>query len=998
MSNHYFIGIGGTGGNILCALRKSMHLRDQEVRGCGDNLRCAFLYIDSNRPELFDMGKKWSVLGKSVDLNASDKLLIKEGNLDAVFQNIGQYPHISPWIGRVEEIRSMLGAESGTPGAQQRRRFGRFLFANNNERFRNTVNNKVRQLTDGVRAECTFHLFGTLGGGTGSGGIIDAAIQIRNLFPQADDYKINTYVLITADDGDDSDVGFFYPNQYAALKDLNALMVNQLKIHNLGSPRGELFTQTDGRQVLHKCVLISNHNGVNKKLSKDQQEKIVAEWVLQVVVAQANQNLPADFTKSLTMEDFAASAPGEPQRFPVRSFRFASIGIFRWSVPEEQIREYFSSKVSIMIVDQFIYNNWIENRGFIDQSKTSNVQEFCNVNPIRNFGIAMDQITHDGTADFPKFQIEWGNRLRKGVFPTAERSDQPLSILEDGAERFFTREFRDTGVKAYFSNLVHDAPNRAKQIMGVVEQRLRGAWVSGQLGLSDLGGAINQIMRDMVELTSQISSEIPELDRIVRRCDNALSLRRSEWGKMGPLTALFGKKKKLIGSHLNDLIQMFDCRTRIEGLGYCSQLFGYLTTELATLKSVIDNLQQYIIKNRSVLVENHSIQEAAFGPENFMNKTELDRELVAQYLVKITTDKDRMSQLATVCRQIQDEGLDDLYELHQKGVSLLFNRIERESDSTVSIAHDQIANNPKAGLGKVLGMNLLERLFKRFGSSPDALRQEVTSFVHSAIATLHLDSATPQPAWLSGTTIPTMPRKRLLVLLPRAPLDADQTIRAEHAKFIHQLEETVKGVVEGDIGVEFAEAPNTSEMTVIALTYWMAARFADCIKTLKQRYIEKISGGGDAAAAACYFCHLHDTWGSTPDLFPESSNVLRQSFKAYTQIGRHLGLIETDKSGRVFLVRRGIDGIPVPEEIAANDVALESLPDVRLSEIRASIHQNASLRLVEDFKRILEAENQKVLECFEKCNSRATDPAYTEVLEVYERIKKAIEEIKGSIK
>jgi hypothetical protein len=66
-------------------------------------------------------------------------------------------------------------------------------------------------------------------------------------------------------------------------------------------------------------------------------------------------------------------------------------------------------------------------------------------------------------------------------------------------------------------------------------------------------------------------------------------------------------------------------------------------------------------------------------------------------------------------------------------------------------------------------MNLLERIFNRFGNDPDALKLEVKNFVDKAIATLYLDQAAPQPAGLAGTNMRTMPQKSLLVLLPHPP-------------------------------------------------------------------------------------------------------------------------------------------------------------------------------------------------------------------------------------
>jgi hypothetical protein len=205
----------------------------------------------------------------------------------------------------------------------------------------------------------------------------------------------------------------------------------------------------------------------------------------------------------------------------------------------------------------------------------------------------------------------------------------------------------------------------------------------------------------------------------------------------------------------------------------------------------------------------------------------------------------------------------------------------------------------------------------------------------------------------------------------------------------------VKGSVEGDIRVNFAESNSPSEITIIALNFWMAARFAACVKKLKERYDEKISGSSDTAAAYRYFCHLHDTYGITPDIFPLPGDALRLSFKAYICIGKHLGLIQIADSGVIFLVKEK-DGLPSPEEIATSAVALEALTDVTMNELRAEMRQGAVSRQREEFNRLLDAEHKKLRACLvEECGNQPTHQKYRTALVNYEALKKAVEEIKG---
>lgn len=161
------------------------------------------------------------------------RLLIRDGKLADLIRNQTELPNITSWLGDRHRLQGVLGGGGNTPGAQQLRRIGRFLFANHVVSFRNRVKDLVREVCGGSQNEAHFHLCGTLAGGTGGGSIVDAAVQLRRLHPDTDKFKIYVYTLITADNAGQRDAGWFYPNQYAALKELNALASGVYRPHDL---------------------------------------------------------------------------------------------------------------------------------------------------------------------------------------------------------------------------------------------------------------------------------------------------------------------------------------------------------------------------------------------------------------------------------------------------------------------------------------------------------------------------------------------------------------------------------------------------------------------------------------------------------------------------------------------------------------------------------------------------------------------------------------------
>jgi hypothetical protein len=995
MPNHYFIGLGGTGGNVLKALRKGMHIRQNEIKACGADLRYDFLYVDSNKEELDGMEKSWRVLGQPVHLSTPQKLLIRNGNLKAVLEDLGKYPAIKPWLGEEREIRSLIAGESGTPGAQQRRRFGRFLFANNVvDKFVPTIQERMKlMITDGAKGECTFHIFATLGGGTGSGTLVDAAVQLRKHFPKTSDYKICVYVLVTSDGGDASDVGHFYPNQYAALKDINALMLGRLRIHDLGHPRGDYFDLSKHDQVIHNCVLLSNWNDVNSRLSKDDQERMLGEWVLQTVLARASQSLDAQFTKALTNEDFAPALPGEPTLNTERSFRFSSVGIFRWSVPEQQIREYFASSAAISVVDQMTWNNWSEGRSFTNSESATTARNFIAANPIGNFGISIDSITANGSGGLPTFLVEWANKLRKGVMVQAELAPNPLATLEDGAERFFKHEFRDTGVVAYFQAMRNTADRTAKDLVGGVERKLREGWESGQIGMHDCRTILDMLDADLSIIMDRINAETPEMRNRSKQADAVLSQRRAEWNKIGFLSSLFGKKKKLLNAHLETLVSKNHLDTLCAAFDYCSSVLAKVRTELTSLRTSCSQIHGMLDKLRESLVQEVTTLDSAMKNSDFLGYTEINRDELEAYRKRIVSDKITMDQIAASCRNLGAEDIADFYELQLKGFERISVRVESESEQATTQKANDIARDTRSGLPAIIGKNLLERLYQRFGQSEETLRTEVKKFVDSAIGALKLDAAAPSPAGLAGQEIPSMPKKVILVQLPNIPESAAPHERQQFTEFVNSLKLAIGNAISGEIPVIFGESTNSSEMTVISQTYLMPARFAEAIRGLKEKFDEKTRGGSDVAKANRYFCHLSSDWQGTPDLFPEHGAALRKSAAAYFKIAAHLRILELGDDLKVYLRRIDENGVVKAEEAAPSKEILLTSSDVELAEFRAFVLTELAKRPRKELDEVVLAEKNSLNAKLVECENNSTHPRYRAHQTEFEEIVNALKGI-----
>ena len=150
MSNHLIIGLGGTGGSIIRALRKRIYeeFRTEDPQG---NANIEYLYVDSSLSDL-NNEEDWQTLGASVQLKPAQRLSIN-GIGAGVLDNLENYPGINSFINHKDQtmLREGIGAIISEGIGGQRRRFGRMLIANNmcglpQNTFVGQVHSRVREL------------------------------------------------------------------------------------------------------------------------------------------------------------------------------------------------------------------------------------------------------------------------------------------------------------------------------------------------------------------------------------------------------------------------------------------------------------------------------------------------------------------------------------------------------------------------------------------------------------------------------------------------------------------------------------------------------------------------------------------------------------------------------------------------------------------------------------------------------------------------------------
>jgi hypothetical protein len=917
MKNHYFIGIGGTGGNILREIRKTMFLRQREV---ASGIKAEFLYVDSNDQEL--NSNRWRVLGNSVQLDSNQRLGILDGNLAQTVNNVGQNPGITGWIGDRTSLLNLIAGASGVPGAQQRRRFGRFLFSVHAQEFINRVRMGVERILASDREvtnECTFHLMGTLAGGTGSGGLVDAILQLRKAFPNAGTHPIKLYCLIN-DNAPRADVGYFYPNQYAALKDINAILCGKANFHDVLCPHGDRCT---GNTPLLVCYLTSHTNESTIALTKERQERLIAEWIVEVTNSESAGRMDPQHLKILTGEDILSTFPGEPAVNPQRSYAFASLGIRRWAIPQTLLRERLSHAVAETLADQLLHCNW--QNGYKGQPLASNSARFLQDNHPESLGLDYrnfaDPEARNGTGIDAEYSLAMRN-LKERVLG----ENSAIQQLERLADEFLRTGFQGRGAVSFFGTRETQITAEVSALAGEICNRLQSAMSRREVGIEDVIACLEAYLKHLDMQFVQIDSEEDSRRRLSDDAVKRLADIRSSARKVGFLGRIFGAEKRLLdqaglamATNLSAKTWLLGCATARRALQQVKQTLQSVLVSCVGFRSVLVSLRGDLADKRLKAINHLS------NPDDLM-KVLWDSEAVDRLEHQILASR---HQIDTAAQKTFNEFLQplSLWEFH-KLVDVreqITESLVRNGDEAGLDVHDQIAASDPGR--RLLDENIVNTLKRQFAANDEGLREEIEAFVRGAVTALKLNGAAVQPRATLGAQAPQMPKKGILLLIPQCDMEPE---------FRQKLHDIFKGCIVADLVVE--ESNDISEITLLAANRWLAARFADPLASLKEKYL---SATRTKQLAADYFCHLDAESQDLPDLFAPDTATVRAESLRWINLARRLAIIKSSEDGKLVLLKKDAQGILRTEELGTLD-QLQAFPDARIETISGEIQRIAA--------------------------------------------------------
>lgn len=941
MKNHLFIGLGGQGGNTIAELRKVFESRDKDVKTLTEKgQQWDFLYIDSSR-DVSNVRKTWTHFGKDLSLTPSSFLYLKEDGSSIDADSLALKPDVAPWIGETTILKKFLSGTQGIVGANQRRRLGRLLFARNAERIRTACQQKITPML-AASNRCAIHIFASLAGGTGSGCLIDLVTTLRSnpAYSNAstdDGFPIFLYLYTTDQSFPQSQVGYFHENQAAVLRDLNALACEKYHPHLLGTAiSGERFSS---QQPITQIVLSSQLSSQNRMLSLEQQHQIVAEATFERIFCYSTGNLSTDDQKGITGEDKIPSYPGEPTHNPLRTFRFGSLGMRRWEVPIDEVKELLAADLAHTCLNHLLYQNWNDRTGPADRKLQSGnsaytwlisaIQHAINIEKIETSHLKplMESLTDDA--------VRYHEGMRREKFANSDLDD-----YERGVRDRYENHLSDQGVTIVFQQFQLTRQERLARIEDTIHENLRAAWSRSNdpLGLAYFHDALVDLQQRIRESIG--TAKTPSADDQAIR--DRMRLRTGEWRKMTPLSRPFRQEQLATAHRMNtlDLLRQ-DLRSRVaiednELLDAVSKLLGNLAADYRrTSDALAERSLGFASRRDQFLQDLRDLgSDDQGGGKKLSNRAELSLEDLEEYLtaqrlernhvqntcsalversVYETLGNDRLTRLGRL-NDTQKQQFDEATE------AIIFERVRQIHDVICEREH----RNP------VLTGHILDVLQKRHSADPQRFRTDLKTFIDSSSSSIRLLTGSEiQPSTIrQDGGMPPMPREAMVIGLPSGH------------PFSRTLQEMISPLMSaGSITVSsvyFHDDP--TQIRMLTLTYWMAARFAHVVHELDSMYLRSLEK--DQAGDKAYFTNLDDSGnsGARPPLLLPAPGQARRSARAALWLGTELSAPGTDER----LIQETKDGVKLIEN-TDKGIQLRRLGDSVQSLRRAPDIVTASL-------------------------------------------------------
>lgn len=980
MANHLIVGLGGTGGSVIRALRKRIYEEFGKNEPDG-KVNIEYLYVDSSPKDLNDR-TSWKTLGASVHLADTQKVSI-HGVGANVLDNLYQFPGIESFI--TPEDRTLfndLGSLISDGIGGQRRRLGRLLFANNlcgpaNLTFVARLKDRVQKLTEKNNDDVvTFHICAGLAGGTGSGSIIDAIAQIRKEYqPQigiGDKYKVYLYLyipeMIVVDP--DRDAGYYQANGYAALDEINAISVKTYRptdvTGNFLDEYGNVKRLLDNCDAFEAAFLYSNVNERNHKLEIGTElPAAVADFLFQKTIASEITGA-GKMARLQNCENSGTTPEIDANNQAVRSRRFMTFGIKRIEYPENEVKEYVAFNFATQAARQMQYNKWVGGIGFdectIDEVGAGYNAEVDSKNSQERYLLTDAYLTlskpiiEDASTkkwkDIGVAWDNWTNFFAESVQREEEKKNW-LPAFRRACAKQFDESYRSQGVKDFYKSYTKDIKNYASYIRRNAENILFTEWKNGEKSILEVEKYVTVMMEKCEKRIEKYKDNIAKIDQMVSTdLANSIKAYEVEWNNIGWLRdAITNKSEKVFSSYKAATRDLYTFMTKAEGYRYAVLLmqavineFGMLRNSVVQFKTLLNELLGQVVENAEskCQVTNENTADAKIVKK-------YDPDLVRQNTKKFILDEDTQKENARAIRNKligllgeDNPSFNNLFE-HIGDVTTvedIFVNICMES-ATAKMEELAISDPTQ----KMTNVNVLEKIKQEYNTD-EKLEDFVRSLFNSAQCYLQFDTQEQS----KGSSQTNMMRMVQLCL----PEYSDPSNFRE--KFIEKFASVCSGF-QFNASQDVSKNYKDNQIVVVAAASGFPLRYVANVANLKQKYDSKLIG--PQAALNKMVLHTESFRKPLPSLFEKAASDKAKDLRTPVMLAFALDLVKekvNPETGEHYLAieREDEDGWTVETPIGKDllgAIRVLSTKDKEAGEVNAAVERIIATQYIHNEKK-----------------------------------------------
>ena len=855
-NNEIIIGLGGVGGRSIAAFRRAQHLRINDTNRIEKaGARFEYMYIDSNDDILGS--DIWNIFGTSVKLEPRDIVMLKQAGQLPTIREISSIPNISEWIGDItEQFGKRKGSNTddverelqGLKGAGQLRRYGRVLFAMHVDKVRNTLKEKIARLRNGRESDVNFRLFCTLGGGTGSGSIVDMVTLIKTI-GQEENFAANVYVypFVAGNAAEAANSGSFYENEYAALRDLNALMVHKYKPYVVGRTAGRNQGNEFDIPEPINTVTISSELAPGSP-SLPEQVDYMAKACFDAIIYSFSHKEP-NCLKAVSGEDLVDVTPGEPAGQPIRSYRFSAFGARRWCVPTAQIKDLLKYDCEKRILEGWLKGAPLP-KGMTKRDFTPLLQttfELKSGSVFKALNEKKDELLQplkDEIASIEKENKRESTLLLDMAAIADSAVEKARSLMSDGNVLAKLDPCYDMDAEAIFKN-IQDGIDRVLTWKAAVGD----AW-----GLKDVSVFLDQYIQQTTQWPATLLAGESGDEETDRRIRANMQARAEEWDKLGPLTIwLTSLDEKMIRGHSKDA----EARVMNTFLGFRRVIIENLCERVAqrlnTLKRIVDNairdlnakidaVNNQISKFESDLVKN--AENNGFGDmfeydkENlYAVREHMGKETKALQSVMASTYSPEWAHFIQSIADYTSDKLDSL--CHELDSNLAYRTSEELHEKACTAGN----------LKPVLIGSIFDRLAQIAGPEESLWESRLGDRVRKFLNNLGMSTN------LQGSGL-QQPQKS-----PAAAIVFGLPSKAGNVRLMEWLKNKLQTSLPSTYSIkqgrsDIFEHECEHEIRVLYMPYWLPARFASVVDLIYNKYVDTAQqSDGDVKM---YFANIDD--------------------------------------------------------------------------------------------------------------------------------------------